>query len=408
VVCSAVPAHADSIRDLEYWLSDYGFTQAWNTTKGAGVVVAVVDTGIGFAPDINDAVIGGADFSGIGSPDGRTPVGDTPQHGTLVASLLAGRGTGATSGVIGTAPQASLLSASVGLGVDSPVSADDQIARAVRWSVDNGARVINMSLTRNSLEWPTSWDDAFSYAFSHDVVIVAATGNRGAGTTEVGAPATIPGVLTVAGLDQRGVASESASSQGITIAVAAPGEGLVGANPSGGYLSWSGSSGSAPIVSGLVALVRAAHPELDAANVIQRVIATATPVGSVPSPLYGYGKINAAAAVSASPVASVSTNPLGSLTEWIRLYRRQASTATAQPAPGGTATPLALPGDERVFPWMPTQYQLVTNGVPLVFFLLFGTLGVFGFIGVHRRRRHVAPRETSPHETVAPPTPPAH
>jgi subtilisin family serine protease len=331
VVCSAVPAHADSIRDLEYWLSDYGFTQAWNTTKGAGVVVAVVDTGIGFAPDINDAVIGGADFSGIGSPDGRTPVGDTPQHGTLVASLLAGRGTGATSGVIGTAPQASLLSASVGLGVDSPVSADDQIARAVRWSVDNGARVINMSLTRNSLEWPTSWDDAFSYAFSHDVVIVAATGNRGAGTTEVGAPATIPGVLTVAGLDQRGVASESASSQGITIAVAAPGEGLVGANPSGGYLSWSGSSGSAPIVSGLVALVRAAHPELDAANVIQRVIATATPVGSVPSPLYGYGKINAAAAVSASPVASVSTNPLGSLTEWIRLYRRQASRRNSNP-----------------------------------------------------------------------------
>jgi subtilisin family serine protease len=62
---------------------------------------------------------------------------------------------------------------------------------------------------------------------------------------------------------------------------------------------WSGSSGAAPIVSGLVALVRAAHPELDAANVIQRVLATATPVGTVPSPLYGYGRINAAAAVSA-------------------------------------------------------------------------------------------------------------
>jgi subtilisin family serine protease len=200
-VLSVTPARADYIRDLEYWLSDYNFYQAWDVTRGDGVLVSVIDSGIGYAPDINAAVVGGADFSGVGSPDGRTPVGESPEHGTLVASVLAGRGTGGNNGILGTAPAAQLLSASVAFGDESAISSDEQIANAIKWSVDQGAKVINMSLTRNSLEWPTSWDDAFMYAFEHDVVIVAAAGNRGAGTTEVGAPATIPGVLTVAGLD---------------------------------------------------------------------------------------------------------------------------------------------------------------------------------------------------------------
>ena len=58
-----------------------------------------------------------------------------------------------------------------------------------------------MSLTRNTLDWPESWDNAFLYAMDHNVVMVAAAGNRGSGTEEVGAPATMPGVLTVAGVD---------------------------------------------------------------------------------------------------------------------------------------------------------------------------------------------------------------
>ena len=120
----------------------------------------------------------------------------------------------------------------------------------MRWAVDNGADVINMSLTRNTQDWPESWDDAFMYAFEHDVVVVAAAGNRGSGTSEVGAPATIPGVLTVAGVDPAKNASFDASSQGITIAVAAPSEDLVGVLPDGSYVQWSGTSGAAPIVVG--------------------------------------------------------------------------------------------------------------------------------------------------------------
>jgi subtilisin family serine protease len=397
-VLSATPARADYIRDFEYWLGDYNFYQAWDVTQGDGVLVSVIDSGIGYAPDINAAVVGGADFSGIGSPDGRTPVGESPDHGTLVASVLAGRGTGGNNGVIGTAPQAQLLSASVAFGTETSISSDEQIANAIRWSVDQGAKVINMSLTRNSLEWPTSWDDAFMYAFDHDVVIVAAAGNRGTGTTEVGAPATIPGVLTVAGLDVNGEASYDASSQGITIGVSAPSEALVGVAPGGAYMKWSGSSGATPIVAGLVALVRAAHPELDANNVINRIISTATPVDTVPSPIYGYGKINAYAAVTAD-VPTVKKNPLGSLAEWITLYRRGSSTNSAEPWDTSTPTPAPLPFDSGNVPGLPTLYQMTSVGVPLLFFAGFGTIVVIGYIVVTRRLRPVVPRESSLHET---------
>ena len=90
----------------------------------------------------------------------------------------------------------------------------------------------------------------------NDVVVVVAAGNRGSGTSRVGAPATIPGVLTVAGVDTQGKASVEASTQGITLGVSAPSEQLVGASPGGGYVTWQGTSGATPLVSGVAALVR--------------------------------------------------------------------------------------------------------------------------------------------------------
>ncbi|MEB0307619.1 S8 family serine peptidase, partial [Cryobacterium sp. 10I1] len=85
-------------------------TQAWATTKGAGVTVAVIDTGVSTSvPELAGAVVGGTDVSGLGSSNGQTPVGDGSEHGTLVASLMAGRGSADGTGVIGVAPEASIL-----------------------------------------------------------------------------------------------------------------------------------------------------------------------------------------------------------------------------------------------------------------------------------------------------------
>ncbi|WP_354002890.1 S8 family peptidase [Microbacterium elymi] len=267
----------------------------------------------------------GTDVSGAGSADGRTAVGAVdPNHGSWVASLAAARDDGDEDAMIGVAPEADLLSISVGFGASSQVPFAEQVAKAMRWAVDHGADVINLSFTTNTLDWDRSWDDAFEYAFDHDVVVVVAAGNRGNGTTRVGAPATIPGVLTVAGVDPSGHASVEASTQGITIGVSAASEGLLGVSADGQLVTWKGTSGAAPIVAGVVALVRAAHPGLDAANVIERIIKTASrPPGvtSLPSPLYGFGLVDAAAAVAAS-VPQVAENPMGDLKDWIRVYRR--------------------------------------------------------------------------------------
>ncbi len=397
-VATALPASADSIRDREYWLSQYGFTQVWSTTKGTGVKVAIIDTGIdGSVADLSGAVVGGTDMSGLGSADGQTPVGEDSEHGTMVASVLAGRGTGGNSGVIGVAPEADLLSVSVAFGeTDAAKSNDEQIADGVRWAVDNGAQVINMSLTRNTRDWPESWDEAFQYAFDHDVVVVAAAGNRGSGTDEVGAPATIPGVLTVAGVDRNEDASFDASSQGITIAVSAPSEQIVGVTPSGGYVQWSGTSAAAPIVSGMVALVRAAHPELDANNVIQRVIATATAKSDVvPSPIYGFGLINPPGAVF-DEVATVTENPMGSLADWVRLHRRANETATPEPT-----VPPVIDADPSNFlltaSLLPTAQSLAYVTLPLTILTGFGTLAVLLGIVANRRSQRESRRNSSEH-----------
>ncbi|TDW30802.1 S8 family serine peptidase [Cryobacterium psychrophilum] len=395
IVLDAPAAHADQIRDLQYWLGDYGFSEAWNTTRGAGVTVAVIDTGVdGSVAELNGAVVGGTDVSGLGSGNGQTPVGGDAQdsgHGTMVASLLAGRGTGDGTGLIGVAPEAEILSVSVAFGESaSTVSNDDQIAEGIRWAVDNGADVINMSLTRNTLFWPQSWDDAFLYAFEHDVVVVAAAGNRGSGTTEVGAPATIPGVLTVAGVDREKTASFDASSQGITVAVAAPSEQLVGAVPGGSYVLWDGTSAAAPIVSGLVALVRAAYPKLSAAEVMNRVIESADPNGqTTPSPIYGNGLIDAKAAVTTYVPPAAVQPPAELLNEWVHLHRRaeievQPTETPSVVAPLAPRKDPAVPTQNDAAAWLPNQLTLTYISLPLAVLVGFGIL--LGLLGIGATR----------------------
>ncbi|MCK6067738.1 MULTISPECIES: S8 family serine peptidase [Microbacterium] len=382
----------DPVRAGEYWLDQYGVRDAWQTTRGAGIRIAVIDTGVGRDPVEFAGVVDGTDVSELGSPDGRTPIGGmNANHGSWVASLAGARGTGEGRGMIGVAPEAEILSVSIDIsGREVPVR--DQIAQAIRWSVDNGAQVINMSLTTNTLDWDPSWDEAFSYAFDNDVVIVVAAGNRGSGTTRVGAPATIPGVLTVGGVDPSGTASVDASTQGITIGVSAPSERLMGVSADGTLVQWNGTSGAAPIVAGIVALVRSAHPGMDANNVLNRIISTATPAAgatSRPDLLYGYGLVNAAAAVSA-PVPPVSANPMGDLAEWIRLYRR----ADADPVPQPTSGPVEVPplaaaeaATEPPNPLLPTEESLRYGSLPLAAGTIASIMVVLGLTAAARRIR---------------------
>jgi len=166
-------------------------------------------------------------------------------------------------------------------------------------------------------------------------------------------------------------------------------------------VQWNGTSGAAPIVAGIAALVIAAHPELDADNVINRIIKTARPAAgatAVPDKLYGYGLVDAAAAVAAT-VPTVSSSPLGmTLSEWVRLYRR----ADAAPQPQPTVTPVAvpeLPAADRVqvrSPLLPSVDTLTYGTVPLVGVTLAAILVALGVTAAARRiRSERAPRTPS-------------
>lgn len=398
----ATVANADAIRDSEWWLKSSGITKAWKVSKGKGVKVAVIDTGIDTShPDLVGAVVGGKDVSGAGAPDGSEPLGTLPEHGTLVATLLAGRGNDSVEidraraeaeaqkiayeravenakkagrtppkkpepieipkpgpgpgGVLGVAPEAELLSVSLWMGTENPagISIEDQVPAAVIWAVDQGARVINMSLGSTRPEWPVSWDRAFKYAEDRDVVVVAAAGNRAGGMNQVGAPATIPGVLTVAGINRKGKASVDSSTEGISIGVAAPAEPLVGGLPDGGYADWSGTSGAAPLVSGVAAMIRSKYPDMKAPQVINRILYTARDAGEPGvDNLYGHGILDAHAALTAD-VPMVADNPMNTITEWIRVHRRGAKPNSSPSLAPGVSTetsdvaPIAAPAPQQ-------------------------------------------------------------
>ncbi len=439
-VVTAPAAVADAWRDKEFWIKDSGVANAWQVSKGAGVKVAIIDSGVdGNHPDLKGAVVGGTDVSGAGTPDGQKSIGAKTEHGTLVATMLAGRGhatptpppsasasasatpssppvpttppAGGPDGITGVAPEAQILSVSTWLGSPNPGGKTDQeqIPDAVRWAVDNGAKVINISLGSTSPDWPQSWDAAFLYAEQKDVVIVAAAGNRVGGNVQVGAPATIPGVLTVAGLDGEGRASVDSSSQGISIGVAAPAENLVGGIPGGGYAEWAGTSGAAPIVSGVAALIRSKWPEMSASQVINRIVSTAKDAGAPgKDPLYGYGVLDAEAALKAD-VPTTSSNPLGSIADWIRVHRRG---VLSEPSQAPVASPTsAVP--TLADPTVPVAKSPATvdDALPAAVVLGFGALFIALVAGAAIQLRRVSKNppavpeevETGTLKTVDPP-----
>lgn len=381
-----LPANADVYRDSQWWLKDYGVTKAWEVATGRGITIAIIDTGIdGDHPDLVGQVVGGADMSGLGSPDGQKLLTPDKEHGTKVASLAAGHGDG-SAGVKGTAPDAKLLSVSVSFDKGDS-STDQQVADGVVWAVEHGADIIVMSFVMNRPWWTPEWDKAFLAAEEAGVLIVAAAGNRGSGTKSIGAPATIPGVLAVGGVTRSGRVSSFASTPGSTIGVVAASERLPGSTPGGGREFWNGTSGAAPIVAGIAALVMQAHPDLDTANIVNRILATADPVGKVGNVKYGWGIVDAYKAVTAD-VPPVTDNPLGTLAEWIPLHRFEEWETTDLPltAPDEIAVSEPIvPDDERA---RAAQERLwVGFGAPgLVLGGALASLAAIGF-GVFRRAR---------------------
>ncbi|MFF7636598.1 S8 family serine peptidase [Kitasatospora sp. NPDC008050] len=311
---AATPALADSTRDQQWPLQAYeAATKVWPISQGEGVTVAVIDTGTqADHQDLTGQVLLGTDFSGD-QTDGQV---DKDGHGTGMASLIAGHGHGdqAQDGVMGLAPKAKILPVRIALASAGDVQAgpDSRFPDALRYAVDHGAKVVNMSFDG---PMRTSPDDraAISYAVAHDVVLVAGTGNLG---SVVSYPAAFPGVVAVGAIDRQGNVWDH-SNRGPEVTLVAPGVGITSAGNKSttDYRYANGTSDATAYVSAIAALVRAKYPALSAGQVIRRMItsAAAPPDHSqVPNDRYGYGIASPSKALAPDPAVDngPKDNPL--------------------------------------------------------------------------------------------------
>ncbi|GAB3553844.1 type VII secretion-associated serine protease mycosin [Actinopolyspora lacussalsi] len=261
-------------------------------TRGAGVTVAVVDSGVdATTPQLAGAVLDGVD---VLSDGGGTADTDCLGHGTFVAGIIAARPAEGT-GFTGVAPAATILPVRDTRSKEG--GSAESMARGIRAATEAGAQVINISASTNYDD--AALRDAVEYALSRDVLIVAAAANEAQRGNPVPYPASYPGVIAVGAIDPAGERAEF-SQTGKFIDLVAPGVDVVSVGPGGpGHWQDSGTSFAAPFVSGTAALVRAYHPELTAAQVRHRLTSTARHPGTeVPDEATGWGVVDPYSAVT--------------------------------------------------------------------------------------------------------------
>ncbi|WP_251092674.1 type VII secretion-associated serine protease mycosin [Streptomyces sp. Caat 7-52] len=307
-VLPSTPAHADGLRGQQWGLSALHLDEAWRTTKGQGITVAVLDTGVETDhPDLAGNVLPAKDMIGFGAgPGDRT----WARHGTAMAGIIAGHGhgPGGTDGVMGVAPEAKILPVRVILEDGDPARAKarttrgNALADGIRWAADHGADVINLSLgdDSDSAHPEPGEDEAVQYALKKGVVVVASAGNGGDKGDHVSYPAAYPGVISVTAVDKYGTRA-AFSTRRWYAAVSAPGVDVVIADPDHKYYAGWGTSAASAFVSGAAALVRSAHPDLTPAQIKKLLEDTArnAPVGGRDDSR-GFGMIDPAAALKAA------------------------------------------------------------------------------------------------------------
>ncbi|MGH3937382.1 MAG: type VII secretion-associated serine protease mycosin [Pseudonocardiaceae bacterium] len=274
----------------------------WAHSRGAGVLVAVVDSGVDADhPQLSRAgkVQSGRDFFLTGTFPGNF---DCASHGTGVASIIAADPLPAI-GFHGIAPDATILPVRISdrdvgdrgetLRIDPQV-----LANGIRYAADSGAKVINLSLA--------GYDDfpvvraAVAHAVAKDALVVTAAGNgqRDGGAELPSYPAAYDGVLGVGAVDINGATAQG-SQIGHYVDIVAPGAEVLAATRVDGHAYADGTSFATPFVAATAALVRAAWPKLTASEVAQRLIATASPArGGLGSTAYGAGLVNPYRAVT--------------------------------------------------------------------------------------------------------------
>lgn len=288
-------------------LRSINIESAWDETKGSGVTVAVIDTGISPVPDLERTKIA----SGYDFINDRIEATDDNGHGTHVAGTVA-QSTNNGFGVAGVAYEATLMPIKVLSASGAGTTAD--IAEAIRFAADSHAQVINMSLGGGGES--ELMQEAIDYAHSKGVVVVAAAGNAGRNAAEY--PARYRHVIGVSALDLAGNKTPY-SNYGAGIDISAPGGLTTATDVSGGILqntidprtgesvfkAFQGTSMAAPHVAGVAALIQASgvtNPD-EVEEVLKQ---SAVPVKDDSLNHFGAGRLNAAEAVKLASDGKIS------------------------------------------------------------------------------------------------------
>jgi thermitase len=330
----ANPITNDPISGEQWGLRQIKAPPAWQRATGAGVVIAVVDTGADYShPDLQAKLLPGADFA-IGENAGDCEGAQDEQgHGTHVSGIAAAI-TNNFRGVAGTAPDAQILPVRV-LDKEGSAETDEPIVQGIRYAADQGAKVINLSLGPQFFGFIPNrqFEEAIQYAYDRGAVTVAAAGNDSQPLCST--PASAPRTLCVASTDRRGAPSwfsnfpNDPDDDG-NVAVRAPGGGTggflcedvedvwstiwpgsesdcQGASFLEGYDTLSGTSMSAPHAAGIAAML--AQQGLNPGQILECFRTTSSKRGSY-DPVMGWGIVDADAATSqCSPQSTAQFTP---------------------------------------------------------------------------------------------------
>lgn len=293
--------------------------ELWSQSRGKGVRVAVIDTGVDPTnPQLTGAVDAKSgrnllpknlkDDNGNpierGKENGTT---DTVGHGTKVAGIIAARPAAGT-GFVGLAPEATIIPIQQNDAEGHGTA--DTLVRAIRHAIQAGAGVINISQDTSNAVKPTSdLELAINEALAQDIVVVASAGNDGlGGNVKKTYPASYKGVLAVAASDRNNERA-SFSQAGDFVGVAAPGVDMISTVPEGGHCSDNGTSFSAPYVAGVAALIKAKHPTWTAQQIVTQIEQTAERTIADHDRNVGWGVVDPVRALTEDEQPLESPNP---------------------------------------------------------------------------------------------------
>lgn len=317
VILKPAMATTDPYLGSEWHLAKIGASTAWDKTMGAGVTIAILDTGVdGSHPDLAANMVGGWN-----AYDSNTNASDVQGHGTAVAGVAAAISNNAV-GVAGVAGAAKIMP--IRISDANGYATGSAVAQGLIFAADNGARVANVSFS--GLVGNSTVDSAAQYMKSKGGLVVVSAGNNGINENL----AIDTNLIPVSATESNDVLA-TWSSYGTFVSVAAPGNYVWTTTRGGSYGQWWGTSFASPVVAGTVALMMSVRPDLPNTKIEQLLYSSAVDLGAAGRDIqYGYGRIDANAAVNAAlaapaldaqaPVVAISS-PVGgsSVSGWVAI-----------------------------------------------------------------------------------------